>query len=434
MNLLFVGQTFPDAAAPVRGTFNLALCRELAVTNDVRAIVPRGWTERLRMWRRGEFACKASMEVSRAGVAAVYPTCWHLPRIALHRSGRAMHRATRRGLRALSRDFRPEAVLSYWAHPDGRAALEVARELEIPSACIIGGSDVLLVPHYTPKRRREVVGVLCESDAIITISEGLRQAAIELGAPPERIHTVRQGVNTELFRQGEQTPARRFLRLTPQIPLYVWIGRMVEVKRLDLLLSAAALLHQQGVQFQLALVGDGPLAPQMQRLAASLGLENVASFFGPVRQDQLPAWYQAADAVVLSSRSEGLPNVFREALACGRPFLSTDVGSVREIGGPDVSVLTPPNDVQALAAGMREIIRPRYREAAARYVPRTWRECADEVLQILQEQCRRNPASSRPPGKAALCAAAVSSAAGGNAVQRLSEETAAAMGLLEAHR
>jgi glycosyltransferase involved in cell wall biosynthesis len=383
MNILFVGQTFPDADAPVRGTFNLALCRELARAHEVRVISPRTWTERLATLRQGKPACRPSQEVEEAGIRTAYPICWHLPRIALHRAGIAMARSVRRGLQEIARDFRPDAVLSYWAHPDGRAALEVARDLNVPSACIVGGSDVLLVPHYTRKRRLEVLRVLCESDAVITVSEGLRQAAIELGAPGERVHAIHQGINPALFYPGDQESARKRLRLTPHVPLYLWVGRIVEVKRLDLLLRAAAALRSRGFRFRLAIVGDGPLAPKMKRLAASLNLENVAEFFGPVRQDRLAVWHHAADAVVLSSRSEGLPNVFREALACGRPFVSTDVGSVREIALPEVSMLAPPNDVEALADAMQEIVQSAFREAALRHVSRTWSDCAADVSDLL---------------------------------------------------
>jgi teichuronic acid biosynthesis glycosyltransferase TuaC len=380
MNLLFLSQVYPDASAPVRGTFNLALCRALQEEHDVRVISPRPWLDVLARRAKGRGGFHAGAMVD--GPSVEYPTFWYVPRFALHRSGEWLTKSIHAAVDRVAKDVRPDAVLSYWAHPEGRAGLDAARRLGVPAACIVGGSDVLLLPKGNAKRREEIVRVLRESDAIFTVSEGLRRACLDLGAAQERVHTVYQGIDSRFFSSGDQAPARSQLGLPLDVPMFVWVGRMVPVKGLDLLLDAARRLHRTGLRFRLHLLGDGPLSGELRQLARDFSLENVVDFHGPVPQEQLGDWYRAADATLLSSRSEGLPNVLRESLACGTPFVSTDVGSVREIADPAYSLVVP-HDFDTFAEAMRKVLHSDYRLAAGCYQPRTWRDCATEMAEVL---------------------------------------------------
>jgi glycosyltransferase involved in cell wall biosynthesis len=74
---------------------------------------------------------------------------------------------------------------------------------------------------------------------------------------------------------------------------------------------------------------------------------------GPKPQAELPDWYRAADVVTLPSFSEGIPNVLREAIACGVPFVATNVGGIPELVRGPAARLVPPADPAALADGLR---------------------------------------------------------------------------------
>ncbi len=158
---------------------------------------------------------------------------------------------------------------------------------------------------------------------------------------------------------------------------------MVDIKRLDLLLEACRILKQKDTDFDLYLVGGGELRHKVEQQIHSRGLEDRVHCVGTVPYHQTAQWYRAADLKVMCSDSEGLPNVLREALACGVPFVSTDVGSIREIADDRWSILTPKGDAAALAAGMETALRGHLREGARRYEARTWDDCAAEVARVL---------------------------------------------------
>jgi teichuronic acid biosynthesis glycosyltransferase TuaC len=387
MNLLFLSMTFPDAAAASRGTYNLALCAALAEQHHVSVIAPRSWLERIR---RRSFATPA--ECTAHDIDCRYPTFWYPPGILRSKLGRCLWQSVRSSVRKVADECTFDAVLSYWAHPDGEAGLRAAQMLGVPHAVIVGGSDVLLLPR--DRARRDCVRrVLNESDTVLTVSDGLRDAVIELGVDPVRVHTVYQGIDTTLFTPGDQHAARQRLQLPPDGSLLVWVGRMVDVKGLDVLLGACSELQRRGREVDLYLIGDGPLRRTVAAQIQSHGLSHSVHCIGPLPPAQVADWYRAADATVLSSWSEGLPNVLRESLACGTPFVATDVGSIGEIASPDVARLCPPGDPRSLAAAIDALLDGEYRAAAARYQPRTWRDCADEVTSILD--CSAGPSRFR---------------------------------------
>lgn len=384
MNILFISLTFPDDRSPAKGTYNAALCRELSHEHQVHVISPRLFTEAVPNRLRGRRTCLPSA-LSDAGLSAEYPTFWYTPKFRQDCSGDQMWWSVRKTVLRAIRDFRPDAVLSYWAHPEGEVGVRAARIAGVPAAVIVGGTDVLILPNL-PRRGARVRDVLVQSDAVITVSEGLRDAVIKLNVAGDRVRTIYQGIDAERFNTDKtREQCRRDLGLDADVRHLLWVGRMVPIKALPVLLDAASVLREQGLRFRLHLLGDGPDRPRLERQSEALRLSDFVQFHGAVGHDTLADWYRAADLTVLSSISEGLPNVLRESLACGTPFVTTAVGSVREIADPSYSVMVPVNDSAALALGLQTALAPEYRENAARYRARTWQECAAETATLLSE-------------------------------------------------
>jgi glycosyltransferase involved in cell wall biosynthesis len=332
--------------------FNWYLARALAAQgHDVRVIAAVHWTDawRSRQSRRALRACRSEV---REGLPVRYATYYYPPKVLRNQYGWCMWRSVRRAVFASLDEGRPDVVLGYWAHPDGEAVVRAAEAAKAASAIIVGGSDVLLLTRDTGRRRR-VARVLCAADAIFTVSQHLRAKVIDLGVEARKVHVWEQGVDRAKFHPGSRTVARRRLHIATDGHALVWVGRMVSVKALDVLLNACRILHTRALRCHLYLVGDGPLRTSLEARVTTLGLQRYVHFVGSQAHDRLPDWYRAADVTVLSSHSEGLPNVLRESLACGTRFVATDVGGIREIAGPR-DRLVPPGDAEALAREIRQ--------------------------------------------------------------------------------
>ena len=118
-----------------------------------------------------------------------------------------------------------------------------------------------------------------------------------------------------------------------------------------MLLRALRVLRDRGSQPSLLIAGDGPEREALTALRDDLGLTDAVHFLGPVHP--IAALYPQLDVVVLSSRTEGLPNVLLEALAADRAVVATRVGAIPEVlAEPDAGELVAPESVNELADGI----------------------------------------------------------------------------------
>ena len=180
------------------------------------------------------------------------------------------------------------------------------------------------------------------------------------GVREEKIGVVPCGVNLDLFQPQEKQATRKQLGFDPDDIILLYVGRFEPLKGIDRLLEAISHLkdHQR---LRLVLVGgDGDEAPESQFLrqkAINLGIEEKLLFAGRIEQEYLPPYYSSADVLVISSHYESFGLVGLEALACGRPVVSTPVGAMERLikqsqAGHVVSNTLP----RSLAKGIQSII------------------------------------------------------------------------------
>lgn len=166
------------------------------------------------------------------------------------------------------------------------------------------------------------------------------------GTSWQKVKVVHCGVDEKFL--GES-----FLRPIPLAKRLVCVGRICEQKGQLLLLEAAAILSDRGVDFELVLVGDGEMRPQAEAFIAAHGLERKVRITGWATGETVRNELNAARAMVLPSFAEGLPVVIMEALALRRPVISTYVAGIPELVVPGkCGWLVPAGDVPALVAAM----------------------------------------------------------------------------------
>jgi len=135
---------------------------------------------------------------------------------------------------------------------------------------------------------------------------------------------------------------------------FVAVGRLERQKGFDVLLEAFADVVEERPGLQLRIVGEGSQRSELEMLAARLGVTARVNI-GPLAPADVAAAYRGSDALVLSSRWEGMPLTLLEAWASGCAVVATAVGSIPDVVDDSDAVLVAPEDAKALAAAMSRL-------------------------------------------------------------------------------
>jgi colanic acid/amylovoran biosynthesis glycosyltransferase len=165
-----------------------------------------------------------------------------------------------------------------------------------------------------------------------------------------KLHVVHCGVDDSFLRSDG----------VPQVPdnhRLVCVGRLSEQKAQLLLVEAAAKLKDSNIPFELVLVGDGPLRPEIERLIARYGLSDQVRITGWLTNQEVREQSLGSRAFILPSFAEGLPVVLMEAMALRRPVVSTFVAGIPELVEPPANgYLVPAGSIDRLAEAMKRVL------------------------------------------------------------------------------
>lgn len=284
--------------------------------------------------------------------------------------------------------------LLHVAHAEFRQFLsqQVAR-VAIPLVASVLSATVLLRP--TPSWLvRMTTRNYNRATRLIACSHFVKSTIAPHVDDPNRVVVIPNGVDVDRFRPGSRRRAREALGLDSDAFVILYTGGLVRSKGVDLLLRAFAQGPAKRSGTRLVYVGAGPEAIALEGLAVELGVAQQVVLAGYRPGDELPSWYTACDVFALPSRSEGLSISVLEAMASGRPVVTTPPG----IGDHDaveegVSGMLPAfGDVGALAAALSKFADSPERAvqmgiAARREVERrfSWPLIARQVADVYQE-------------------------------------------------
>lgn len=276
---------------------------------------------------------------------------------------------------------------AHYAHPEGIAAALIGAALNVPFIVTMRGSELR---YRGQKQKRYWMGwALRRAHHVITVSEGLRELAIELGADPSRATVIPNGINAEIFHPRDRERGRARYGIRPDEQVILTAGDLAELKGHHRVIHAVKLLAGEGRDVRHFIVGgigrSGRFAGVLREQVEREGLHDRVRFVGGIPQDDLAELMSAVDVFCLASSTEGWPNVVNEALACGTPVVATDVGAVRQmITSPEFGIVVPARDDEALTDALRMALERAWdrKAIAERGGSRSWAHVADEVLAV----------------------------------------------------
>jgi glycosyltransferase involved in cell wall biosynthesis len=370
LRVLTLSSLFPDGGRPTFGIFVERQTLGLAARPDVdlRVVAPIGLPP-APLDRHPRYRALAALPARETwrGLTVYRPRFPVVPLIGGRFSPGLMARAILPLLRRIRADFPFDVIDAEFFYPDGPAAARLGKALGVPVSIKARGSDI---HHWAaqPGSRRQIVAAAVAAGGLLAVSGALRADMAALGIEADKIRVHYTGVDLDRFRPVERQAAKAALGVTG--PLLLSVGYLIERKGQQI--AVAAMPELTGAT--LLIVGQGPAQGALEAQIAALGLGDRVRLLGPLPHEALPALFAAADAMVLPSATEGLANVWVEALASGTPIVTSDVGGAREVvDRPEAGRLAARNPA-ALASAVREILaEPPSQEAVRAAAKRfTW--------------------------------------------------------------
>jgi glycosyltransferase involved in cell wall biosynthesis len=231
--------------------------------------------------------------------------------------------------------------------------MDACQRLDLPLIVHFHGIDAhssLILDRYGQRYPR----LFEQAVAIITNSRTMERALLNLGAHPEKLQYVPNGVDVERFRIGAPAEAA---------PTFLAVGRFVEKKAPQLTIAAFASVYRTHPEARLRMIGDGRMLGVCKDLAQGLGVGEAVTFLGVQPHEVVAEEMRRARAFVQHSvvasdgNSETMPNAILEASASGLPVVAT-----RHAGIPEVVVegetgfLVEERDVEGMARHMARLV------------------------------------------------------------------------------
>jgi glycosyltransferase involved in cell wall biosynthesis len=302
-------------------------------------------------------------------------------------------------------EFRPgviHAASNWW---NGIAAVQAAREIGVPSVYEIRGlweiTRASRVSHWSSTERYQADSgyetlAANLADRVITITSGLRDEMVRRGVPAEKIHVVPNSVDPTKFKPDvRDTKLAEELGIGPDEVVVGFAGTFTFYEGLDDLVRAAAMIRAATeAPFRLLFVGDGPVRPDLERMAADLGISDLCLFVGRVSYDQVARYLSLCSITPFPRKPTSVTELVSplkplESMASGIAVIASDVGALAEMVPRDGGRLFRKGDVEDLAEKLAELIddeglRLRLAENGRAWVleNRTWEKAAEAVVAI----------------------------------------------------
>ncbi len=359
--LVVFSTLFPHPGQPKAGLFIRERMFRVGKQLPLVVVAPVPWFPfqgLLRKWRP-HFRPPAPRFEIQNGFEVYHPRFFSMPGWFKSLDGLFMALGSLTTMRRLRRSFKFNLIDSHFAYPDGYAATLLGKWMSLPVTITLRGTEV---PHAKLQgHRQRMIQAMTNATRIFSVSESLRQHAINLGVDGDKIRVVGNGVDTDKFQVVPKQDARQQLGIAEDAPVLISVGALVERKGFHRVIERLPALCERFPELRYLIVGgaspEGDWTQQLQQQVEELGLQENVIFLGALQPHELKTPLSAADVFVLSTRNEGWANVFLEAMACGLPVVATDVGGNAEVVSDEsLGTIVPFGDGQSLETALIEAL------------------------------------------------------------------------------
>jgi teichuronic acid biosynthesis glycosyltransferase TuaC len=397
IRILLFSTLYPSAVRPAHGVFVETRLRELMRTGriEVKVVAPVPWFPSTHP-RFGEYAQFASTprHETRHGVEVHHPRYVLPPKVGMNVAPWTLAMGAWPTIRRLQREgFDFDLMDAHYYYPDGVAAMLLSKWLRKPFVVTARGTDLNLIPQHDWPRKL-ILQTAEAANASIGVCQALMDTLRDLGASPDKLLTLRNGVDLARFTPHDRALARHRLGLRGDGAYMLSVGHLIERKGHHVAIETLPLLPD----VSLLIAGAGPELKALNQLAHALGVSDRVRFVGLIPQDELPWWYSAADALALCSSREGWANVLLESMACGTPVLATNIwGTPEVVNCSEAGRLLVSRSPQALADAWKALQDHRPDRGATRCHAEqySWQSTTNGQLKLFEQVVRQHAEAMR---------------------------------------
>jgi glycosyltransferase involved in cell wall biosynthesis len=249
-----------------------------------------------------------------------------------------------------------DLIHAHWLIPQGFIAalgMWIAGK-NVPLLCTSHGGDLFALKGKGLQRLKR--WVMDKSAALTVVSKAMKKTVVDMGILPDKVEVIPMGVDLK----GLFTPDPRVQRKTDEL---LFVGRLVEVKGLQVLLEAMPKVLAKHPVIRLVVAGAGPLESALRAAAAKLNMTDRVDFLGMVPQSKLPSLYQQATLAVFpfivtkSGVQEGFGLVVVEAMGCCCPVIAGDLPAIQDtVVHEENGLIFPSGNAQVLADSILKLL------------------------------------------------------------------------------
>ena len=395
MRVLVLSSVFPNRIKPMFGVFVKERVRHIAEHCEVVVVAPVPWFP-LNRWIRGYKGVDLP-DVDRCeGLRVYHPRFLCIPLIGKCFDGVLYFLSLLWPIMRLRKSFRFDLIDTHFSYPDGVGGALLGKLLRTPVFITLRGTHD--IRHAQSRLRRvQIIAALKSAETVICVSESLRRFGERIGIPRARLEVIANGIDQSLFFPANREAARKKLGLPEDATIVLAVGAMIEGKghhRVIEILPELIASHPKLIFVALGDQGvDRSYHRHVEKFIEVHGLQEHVLLVPAQPHDEIPCWMNSADLFCLATRSEGRCNAILEALACGIPVVTTEVGGNGELIRDDLNgFLVPFWNKDSFQAALERALSKEWDCVAISEQARanTWNETAEHVVRQFRSIANSN--------------------------------------------